>query len=72
MNRKKHTIALDEFNSFIIDGHIASASGKEQNKSLDIRVDVTTKRVWFEVNDHGIIVGKVPLLAEAIKLYNEL
>ena len=41
MNRKKHTIALDEFNSFIIDGHIASASGKEQNKSLDIRVDVT-------------------------------
>lgn len=69
---KKHTITSEKFNGFIIDGHIASSSGRGENKSLDVRVDVTTKRVWFEVNDHGVIVGRVPSLDEAVNLYNKL
>ena len=69
---KNHILSTNELDDFESRTRLAGQHGHGINKSLDMFVRPTKKRIWFVVESQRKEIAAVPDLSEAIEIYNNL
>ena len=68
----EHTIKLEDFEGFLPKVRIAAQHSRNVNKTIDMYINPTKKRIWFEVSEFHKTIAIVPDIEFAIDLYNNI
>jgi hypothetical protein len=71
---KQHIIKKEEFQPlpYVIKHELAGSYGEDSNKTLNVKIDIFSKEIFYEVLDHKKVMFGGVDFDKAIEAYNKL